>query len=126
MAHGRPTPVCVRVAAMRSLAWFSVALAIPTLLGAQAFAEAPVIGGSAAPAGKWPDAVAVLYGGQQECTGTLIAPNVVITAGHCVLGGAPDSVLIGASALSRSSEGERITVVKAFDYPSSQTSIDVG
>jgi secreted trypsin-like serine protease len=111
---------------MRSLAWFSVALAIPTLLGAQAFAEAPVIGGQASPAGKWPDAVAVLYGGQQECTGTLIAPSVVITAGHCVVGGAPDAVLIGASALSRASEGERITVIRAIEYPDSQNSIDVG
>ena len=34
---------------------------------------APVIGGTAVPAGKWPDAVAVL-GAQGACTGTLIAP----------------------------------------------------
>ncbi|HSD89998.1 MAG TPA: trypsin-like serine protease [Kofleriaceae bacterium] len=86
----------------------------------------PVIGGSAAPAGKWPDAVAVEYGGSQACSGTLIAPTVVITAGHCVAGGAPDSVLIGASALSRASEGERITVIKAIEYPNSQSSMDVG
>src|SRR5436853_7921248 len=43
---------------------------------------APVIGGTAAPPGKWPDAVGVL-GAQGACTGTLIAPDVVITAGHC-------------------------------------------
>jgi secreted trypsin-like serine protease len=60
-----------------------------------------VIGGAAAPAGKWPDTVAVLWDGEQQCTGTLVAPNVVITAGHCVIGGAPDHVLVGASKLSQ-------------------------
>src|SRR5512138_3522047 len=43
---------------------------------------APIVGGSEVPAGKWPDAVAVL-GAQGSCTGTLIAPTVVLTAGHC-------------------------------------------
>ncbi|HTL32112.1 MAG TPA: trypsin-like serine protease [Kofleriaceae bacterium] len=85
----------------------------------------PILGGSAA-GNKWPDAVAVEYGGVQECTGTLVAPTVVVTAGHCVIGGAPNSVLVGASALSRASEGERIAVAKSIEYPSSQSSIDIG
>src|SRR6188508_2660685 len=42
----------------------------------------PIIGGTSAPAGKWPDTVAVL-GPQSACSGTLIAPDVVLTAGHC-------------------------------------------
>src|SRR5688572_16628570 len=42
----------------------------------------PVINGTAVPAGKWPDAVAVLSA-TGSCTGTLIAPDVVLTAGHC-------------------------------------------
>jgi uncharacterized protein (TIGR03382 family) len=85
-----------------------------------------VIGGAAAPAGKWPDTVAVLWDGQQACTGTLIAPNVVVTAGHCVAGGAPDAVLIGASKLSQPSEGETISIIKAIEYPNSQSTIDAG
>lgn len=88
--------------------------------------ESPVIGGTSVPAGKWPDAVAVLWSGQQECTGTLIAPNVVLTAGHCVEFDPPNGVLVGASALSRASEGETIAVMKAIDYPDSQTTVDVG
>jgi len=86
-----------------------------------------VIGGAVAPAGKWPDCAAIMYSGQQECTGTLIAPNVVMTAGHCVIGGpAPDHVLVGAPNLTRPQEGEMLAVMKAIEYPSSQTSIDVG
>jgi endonuclease G len=104
--------------ALAVLAFPTVALAGPT--------EAPVIGGSSAAAGKWPDATAVMWSGEQECTGTLIAPNVVITAGHCVLGGAPNGVLVGASALSRASEGETLQVMKWYEYPSSQRSVDVG
>src|SRR5687768_5378588 len=43
----------------------------------------PIIGGTLVPtAAKWPDTVAVL-GATGSCTGTLIAPDVVITAGHC-------------------------------------------
>jgi secreted trypsin-like serine protease len=85
----------------------------------------PIIGGSEA-GSKWPDTVAVMYGGYQECTGTLVAPNVVITAGHCVVGGAPNAVLIGAPALSKAREGETIAVEKAIPYPSSQSTLDIG
>ncbi len=88
--------------------------------------ESPVIGGANAPAGKWPDAVAVLWSGEQACTGTLIAPTVVLTAGHCVEFDPPNGVLVGASALSKASEGETIRIAKAIDYPGSQNSVDVG
>jgi endonuclease G len=104
--------------ALAVVAFPTVALAGPT--------EAPVIGGSSAAAGKWPDAAAVMWSGEQGCTGTLVAPNVVITAGHCVLDGAPNGVLVGASALSRASEGETFKVMKWYEYPSSQRSVDVG
>src|SRR5690242_11923247 len=76
----------------------------------------PVIGGAAAPSGKWPDAAALMYGGIAECSGTLIAPTVVVTAGHCVAGGAPESVLVGATRLSQPSAGEVINVKAAFEY----------
>jgi uncharacterized protein (TIGR03382 family) len=88
-------------------------------------AAAPVIGGSEAPANKWPDAAAVMWSGEQACTGTLVAPNVVLTAGHCVEGGAPDQVLVGATAKSRPQEGELIDVMRAAAYPDSQSTSDV-
>jgi uncharacterized protein (TIGR03382 family) len=48
-----------------------------------------VIGGSVTPAGKYPGIGALMYdfgGGRAEagCTGSLIAPDVVLTAAHCI------------------------------------------
>ncbi len=105
---------------MRSLPLLALAVAA----GTAAAGNAPVIGGTNAPSGKWPDVAAVLFNGMQACTGTLIAPSIVITAGHCndpML----DSVLIGTNSLARPGDGETIRVQQRIEYPNSQTSIDV-
>ena len=81
---------------------------------------APVIGGSAVPEGMWRDTAAVLYGGQQGCTGVLIAPTVALTAAHCAdpdEGDLPDGVLLGATTLARPSEGETIDLAKVVMHP---------
>lgn len=86
----------------------------------------PVIGGTAAPLGKWPDVAAVNDpSGDQACTGTLIAPNVVLTAGHC-MDIPPASVVVGTASLARLSDGEVIAVSQRFEYPNSFRSYDVG
>lgn len=77
---------------------------------------APVMGGSAVPEGKWRDTAAVLFGGQQGCTGVLIAPTVVMTAAHCI-DGTLDAVLIGTNSLAKPSLGETITVSRSLTYP---------
>lgn len=41
-----------------------------------------IVGGTDVPPGEWPDAVVVIGNGG-TCSGTLIAPDVVLTAGHC-------------------------------------------
>jgi hypothetical protein len=74
----------------------AVALSIACLVGAPASAlaqspaapSAEVIGGTAAPAGSWDFAAYVVEHdstGSGSCTGSVVAPNVVLTAAHCVL-----------------------------------------
>lgn len=53
----------------------SVALATPV--------ESPILGGTPTQIGDYPQTVAILLGGAL-CTGTLIAPDWVLTAAHCV------------------------------------------
>jgi trypsin len=42
-----------------------------------------IVGGTTAPAGKYPSVAEITFGSAFLCTGTLIAPNYVLTAGHC-------------------------------------------
>src|SRR5690349_18755974 len=75
------------------------------LISTSAFAAAPVVGGNAAKPGEWPD-VALVVAPQALCTGTLIAPDVVLTAGHCIETH-PFEVIVGTVDFSAPG-GERI------------------
>jgi endonuclease G len=93
---------------------------------------AEVIGGADAKAGKWPDVAAILFpssgGDRPRCTGTLVAPTVVLTAGHCFDALAPplpDHVLIGTSSLARPGEGETIPIRHGAAFPDASSSEDV-
>ncbi len=108
----------------------AVALLAPSLaacvdeLPAETGTSSEVIGGASAPAGKWPDVAAVLFNGQPECTGVLIAPTVALTAGHCN-DATLRSILVGTSSLARTTEGETINVVKRVEYPNSLQTEDL-
>lgn len=113
--------------AMRRCRWAAVALVIAA--GATAHAgpapgHAPVMGGTAVPDGSWPDVGAVIIGGFVECTGTLVAPTVALTAGHC-----NDPQLttfwVGTNNLGTSAKGEHLAVARRIEYPNSQSSFDV-
>lgn len=101
---------------MRSV--FLLLLATTTSLAG----TAPVVGGSAVPSGKWPDTVAVL-GTKGTCTGTLIAPTVVLTAGHCAEIDAKQ--VIANTTDYAGSGGVRASVKSVTAYPDWRASYDV-
>ena len=63
---------------------------------------APIVGGTPATAGEFPSVVAVEIGGGL-CTGTLITPEWVLTAAHCVL-----PAEVGASSQAQVTAGLKI------------------
>ncbi len=105
---------------MRVVTSAAALILLPTLVHAEAghgrdvaptVGTSAVVGGTDAPLGKWPDAAAMLFDGQQACTGTLIAPTVVLTAGHCD-DTALTSILVGTASLNRSADGETLPIVR--------------
>ena len=80
-----------------------------------------VVGGSQVGAGDWPETAAVYFGGEVGCTGVLIAPNAVLSAGHCT--GGITSVKLNTNDYSQG--GERIAVADVIEYPDSQRTYDL-
>jgi secreted trypsin-like serine protease len=64
------------------------ALALAASASASPRARASIVGGTTAAAEEWPWAAFVLAtdakGEGFSCTGTVVAPNLILTAGHCV------------------------------------------
>ena len=85
--------------------------------------EPPVVGGTPAKPGEWPDAVAVLAP-NALCSGTLIAPDLVLTAGHCI-DAKPNKVIIGSVDIAKPG-GEMIDIKSAIAYPDWQHRYDIG
>ncbi len=48
--------------------------------------QSRVIAGENATRGAWPWQILMLYNGRPGCGGSLISPNWVVTAAHCVSG----------------------------------------
>ncbi|MCB9665703.1 MAG: trypsin-like serine protease [Alphaproteobacteria bacterium] len=77
---------------------------------------APVVGGEVAEKGRWPDAAGIVFRGSYVgCTGTLVAPDVVLTAGHCV--GEISHVMLDGTNWLAEEGAEFIEVVEQRAHP---------
>lgn len=102
-------------------------LLLLSLVGSRSLAIAdpapPIIGGTTVKSGAWPDVVAVL-GPNGACSGTLIAPDVVLTAGHCVEI-EPKTVIVGTLDYNVPHAGDAIAVKWSRAYPDWEHRYDV-
>lgn len=74
-----------------------------------------IVGGIETRLGDFPDCVAVGSGSRWCCTGTLIAPRLVITAGHCE-GGCSSRVFVGLN-VDDPGAGDVVDVQRAIRHP---------
>ncbi|KAL1243994.1 Transmembrane protease serine [Trichinella spiralis] len=71
-----------------------------------------IVGGVDAPDGAWPWMVALYYGNHFACGGSLVQPDIVVTAAHCIANkymSSAYSVLINSNKLG---SGRRIKLLK--------------
>lgn len=116
------------ISAALALASSSLGCVAPLDLEETRTESAEILGGTNVPAGKWPELAGIVFGGDSiECTGTLVAPTVVVTAAHCIedFGPPASHVLLAATSLARQEEGERIAVTARHAYPGGLDSIDI-
>jgi len=82
-----------------------------------------VVGGEQAESGVWDDAAGIVFSSSYVgCTGVLIAPNLVLTAGHCY--GGISHALLGSTDWY-SSEGEFYEVKRSIKYGDVYDGLDV-
>ena len=62
------------------------AVGAPTGAAGAPRARSSIVGGGPANPAQWPYAVAIFRKGHMHCSGSVIAPTTVLTAGHCVAG----------------------------------------
>src|SRR5215204_2428214 len=86
---------------------------LPSVAPAAPRARASVVGGARANPAQFPFAVAIFRKGHMHCSGSVIGPTKVLTAGHCVTGFnvANFQVIAGRPTLRDTAVGQAIGVV---------------
>ncbi|KAF0708694.1 Aste57867_6248 [Aphanomyces stellatus] len=96
-----------------------LAFAFSALFAASSLAdEIEIVGGTEAAVGKhlYVTGLRKVANDRDFCGGSLIAPNVVLTAAHCIPAN-PQYVSIGTHYLSGTQDGEQIKVTKTVVHP---------
>ena len=106
------------MAALACAAALSAVAASPAASGAP-LARSSIVGGAAADPAQWPYAVAIFRKGHMHCSGSVIGPTKVLTAGHCVAGFnlANFQVIVGRPNLRDKAAGQLIGVSSGRVHP---------
>ena len=78
-----------------------------------------IVGGEDAMVGEFPFVAKILYGGSQVgCTGSLIAPDKVLTAAHCTVGRSASDLQVGFGDIRSEGPRYRVALMRVpDDYP---------
>lgn len=95
------------------------AVAVPAFASTGPRARSSIVGGGPANPAQWPYAVAIFRKGHRHCTGSVIGPTKVLTAGHCVAGFnlANFQVIVGRPDLRAKTAGQVIGVSSGRVHP---------
>jgi secreted trypsin-like serine protease len=94
-------------------------VAAPPGAAAAPRARSSIVGGGPADPAQWPYSVAIFRKGHMHCSGSVIGPTKVLTAGHCVAGFnlANFEVIVGRPNLRDPSVGQIIGVSSGRVHP---------
>ncbi len=108
----------------KGLRTFAVLVTVTAALASTLMLAAPsgaIVAGRNADVGEYPWMVALRSGGGQFCGGSIIAPDTVVTAAHCVEGMGAGDIRVQAGVVDLGDRGQRIQVDRIVRHPEYNT-----